>query len=315
MTCRSALTAIAAVTLAGAFLTTSTGCRRHDKGPISPTPPDWLVTVVHDQAQQEAPGAKLIGDLYQGVAYREDDRTEYRIALEQGSCYWFSTAGDQQVRELYLNLWDPSDKRVARVKEERPKLMLSHCASTTGMYKFEVKVTEGWGHFEFGLYAQPAPGKEQPAVAQAPSQPAAVPPDEPVAPPPIDPSDPGSVVPEPLPPDHTDLGAVADKEAKAAAPGAVRVGEHFFGNAPESDWYTTFEADKCYWLIGVSGDGVQELHLHLWDPEDRRVKSNRSQGGKASIGYCPNVPGMYNFQAKVNRGKGAYVVGIYAKDR
>ncbi|MBW2529768.1 MAG: hypothetical protein JRI23_36665 [Deltaproteobacteria bacterium] len=261
-------------------------CRR-DKPPVSPTPPAWLVTVVQDQATQHAPDAQLVGNMYQGVAHEEGDDTEWPLTLEPGQCYWFSGAGDQGIEELELFLYDPQDDRVAKATDGAPRAMMAHCPTVPGMYKLRAKAEEGRGHFHVGVYAKAAP--EGTATPPAPTGTAA--------------------------PAGQDLAALCDAEAKAAAPGAERVGDHFSGNADETDWYTALEVDKCYWFIGVGGEGVSELWLYLWDPADKRITTNKSESNKVTVGHCPEKPGMYHFQAKIGSGSGEYKVGVYAKKK
>lgn len=260
-------------------------CRR-DQPPVSPTPPAWLMTVVQDQAAQHAPDAQLVGNVYQGVAYEEDDEQEWPLTLEVGKCYWFSGAGDQGVEELSLYLFDPDDDKVASDTNDAPRTIMAHCPERSGMFKIRAKVREGRGHFHVGVYVKDAP--------------------EGTAPPPP---------PEPAAPAGPDLGALCDAEAKSAAPGAERVGNHFSGSADETDWYSALEVGKCYWFIGVGGPGVNELWLYLWDPKDNRITANKSESNKVVVGHCPEKSGMFHFQAKIGSGEGEYKVGLYAKKK
>jgi hypothetical protein len=260
-------------------------CRR-DKPPVSPAPPAWLVTVVQDQAAQHAPDAQLVGNIYQGVAHDEGDEQEWPLTLEAGKCYWFSGAGDQGVEELELFLYDPEGDRVAKATDGAPRAMMAHCPTVSGMFKLEAKAEDGRGHFHVGVYVKAAPDGTVPppptGSAAAPAQ---------------------------------DLGALCDAEAKSAAPGAERVGEHFSGDADETDWYSALEVGKCYWFIGVGGEGVNELWLYLWDPADKRITANKAAANKVTVGHCPEKSGMFHFQAKIGSGSGEYKVGVYAKKK
>lgn len=208
MSLRLVLLLLAATPLLGA-------CRRGPP-PLAPEGPEWLATVVHDQVQAAAPGAQQVGELRRGMAYEEDDLTDFHVNLERSVCYWFSAAGEPQVEELYLNLWDPERRRVAKHKQERSHTMLTHCAAHTGVYRFQVKVTEGRGHFHFGVYARgpgdaplagagclPSTSSEVPAVERP----------EPAldAPQPIEPVGPDDIVPPPL---ADDLEAAVDRQAR-----------------------------------------------------------------------------------------------------
>ncbi len=259
--------------------------RRRARVAITSQPPAWLEGVVLDQAKQNAPDAKQVGNIYKGVAHEEDGRTQWQMLLEGGTCYWFSTAGDQSVEQLYVNLWDPSEDRVAKLKLDGPKLVLAYCTKVAGMYKLEVKVTKGAGHYHVGVFGKAAPGG--PAPTSAP--------------------------PPPATPER--LAQVIAEMAKSSASGARLVGELFEGENPESDWYVQFEPGKCYWLIGAGEKEVEELYLYLWDPKDSRVTANKSDTNRVTIGHCPTVGGMFHFQVKIGRGNGKYKVGVYAKKK
>lgn len=281
---RTKIIALCAVAFIALF-----NCRRK-LPPVAPTPPAWLVTVVQDQAAQNAPGAELVGNIYQGVAYEQGDTTDWSVPLEAGKCYWFSAAGDQGIERLYLSLYDPEDDRVEREKPDSPRVMLAYCPEMAGMHRVEALAKRGRGHFHMGVYAKPAAGAAPAPGTAAKPQPTGA-------------------------PAAADLGAICDEEAKTAAPGATRVGNHFSGNADETDWYTALEAGKCYWFIGVGGSGINQLWLFLWDPDDKRITANKAETNKVTVGHCPDKAGMYHFQAKIGAGSGDYKVGVYVKDK
>jgi hypothetical protein len=93
------------------------------------------------------------------------------------------------------------------------------------------------------------------------------------------------------------------------------VGDFFTGSADKTDWYSALDAGKCYWFIGAGDEGIDQMHLYLWDPEDQRVTANKSTTNRATVGHCPQRSGMYHFQANIVAGTGTYKVGIYAKSK
>jgi hypothetical protein len=275
-------------TLVALSLLVPAGACRRQQAPLTPAPPEWLDTAVTDQAKQHAPDAEAVGEIYKGTAFREGDRTDWQVTLEGGRCYWFSSAGDQTVEELSLYLWDPTGERVSTERGKSPRTVLSYCTPPVmpGLYKVQAKVEEGHGHYALGIYGKAAPQGPAPAP-----------------------------VPAPAAPKGPDLGKVVDDMAKATAPEAERVGEHFSGEADKTDWYVALETGKCYWFIGAGAEDVKELWLYLWDPADKRITVNKSENNRVTVGHCPTSSGMYHFQAKVNSGEGKYKVGVFAKKK
>ena len=281
------------------ILMTVGACRR-DKQPLTPQPPDWMEPTVSKQAQEIAPEATPVTPVLAGVALRSGQRSNYDLQLEKEFCYLFSAVGDSTVEELYLNVWDPEDHRVAKAKEPGPGMVMEYCPEVSGKHEFEVKVDDGHGHYMARVFSK-QPGAP---VAFDPSQASAPPVADTVAP------------PTPAPADDADaLAKLVDEAAAASAPDADRVGDHFKGDADKTDWYVALEKGKCYWFIGAGDEGIKKLDLYLWDPTDKRLKDNKSQTNRVEIGLCPEVAGMYHFQAKIAEGAGSYRVGVFAKKK
>jgi hypothetical protein len=259
---------------------------------MTPTPPPWLDTAVQEQAQQQAPDAQLIGSIYKGTAFREDTGNDWQVSLEAGQCYWFSGAGDQTVEELYLELSDPEDDRVAKDDNDTPRIVITHCPETSGTFELKAEVTEGHGHFAVGVYGK--------AGTAAPTEPTAKP-----------------TATATAKPSGDDLGSVVDDMAKASAPDAQRVGDHLAGETDKSDWYVALESGKCYWFIGAGNGGVGQLTLTLWapPPTEKQIALNQSENNRVTIGHCPATSGMFHVQAKVDGGEGKYMVGVFAKKK
>ncbi len=279
----------------------------HEPHAVSPTPPAWLEGVTLDLARQNAPDAQQVGGIRKAVAYNEDDRTDWSVPLERGSCYWFSLAGDQNVEAVGLFLWNPRGSRLETVKQQGPRAVLAHCASAPGLYKLQAKIMRGYGHYELAVFTTAAPGTK-PAPAPIPSIEAEMepPPAMPPAPPAVPPA-------PPAPAPAVDLAADIDAAAKTEAPQASRVGELFDGKSNQTDWYIQLDADKCYWLVAAGEPSVKGLPSRLWVPQDKGITANKSQTTRGGVGHCPAVSGRYHFQAKVAEGSGKYQVGVYAR--
>jgi hypothetical protein len=245
--------------------------------PVSPTESPALEQAAEQQAHASVPdGARAMATLH-GVAAAPDQFTDWSVPLEAGHCYWFGFAADPGVETFSVYLWDPANHRAETARNRPREGVVQYCATTNGMYKLEGKVTGGAGHFAVVTY-----GKQVAAVAG----------------------------PAPV----RDLAQTIEAQAASAAPGAVRVGEFFSGASETSDWATSMDAGKCYWIIGAGEPGkVKKLYLYLWDPRNTRITESRSDSDTAMIGHCATAPGMYKFQAKVYSGSGPYKVGVYVK--
>lgn len=249
------------------------GCRRH-KGPIGAAPPAAIDQRIDEQARAREPLAQRIGDLYRGVAPEEDAGQSWDVSLEQGKCYWFSAAGDDQVEEILLALYEPEDDDRVESEKESPGAVMTYCATASRTHRLELKVTEGRGHFALGVFTK------------------------------------GDGVAGPAGP--VDLGAAADARAAEVAPDATRPKPHFTGEPPQGDWYFELVPGTCYWFAGVGSPEITKLSLELWSPNEERVAFDAGAGGRALIEHCAAVDGMFHLQAKLE-GAGQFAIGQYER--
>jgi hypothetical protein len=117
--------------------------------PAEPKGPD-LGAIIAEMATSAAPGAERVGELFEGEA----DKTDWYVQFDSGKCYWLIGAGEETVKELYLFLWDPKDKRITSNKAENGRVTVGHCAEVSGMYHFQAKVNTGEGKYKVGVYAK-----------------------------------------------------------------------------------------------------------------------------------------------------------------
>jgi hypothetical protein len=278
--------------LVGLPLVIFAACNR-TKAPMTPTPPDWMEPELVRIAQSLVPEVEQVGQTFKAVAYREDDHMDWMVNLDAGSCYIFTGVGDETVEELTLELRDPEDDDVVDETNAPPRLAMEWCTTVPGLYKLHAKVREGHGHYHAAVFLNPKRGTPQPAPALVEPEPE----------------------PQPQPANKVDLEAAILAMAKSSASGAEQVGDFFEGSADKTDWYTALDSSKCYWFIGAGDDGISELHLYLWDPDDKRITANKSETNRVNVGHCPTVSGMFHFQAKVSSGSGTYKVGVFAKKK
>lgn len=276
--------------LVGMTMLVALGACNRSRAPATPTAPEWMETELIEQVQRRAPDAVAVSPVFAAVAYDEDEFTRWDVTLQQGYCYYFSGVGDPNVDELQLALFDAEDDEVAEDERDDPaRVVIEYCPEVSGPYQLMAKVTDGAGHYLAGVFGVAKDGAPPPQASTA-------------SPPPPAPAPAGD-----------DLEGRIEKLAGASAPDADRVGDYFQGSSAKTDWYVALEQGKCYWFIAAGEPSIEKLSLYLWDPNDKRQEHNPSETNEVTIGYCPTIGGMHHFQAKVEGGEGAYMVGVYVK--
>ena len=125
--------------------------------PVSEKPSLDLGPICDKHAAGAAPGAKRVGDYVSGKgnSIGHDDRFDFPIQLDAGKCYWVVACGEpDHVKSISLYLWGPNNKRITEAKGDNANPMIGHCATQTGMFKFQAKITGGGGHFKAALYGK-----------------------------------------------------------------------------------------------------------------------------------------------------------------
>ncbi len=268
------------------FTTSGLGCGDHEQIIVSPSPPADLELRADTEAHAAARDGERIGEVLRGVARRSDGNTDWRVQLEEGTCYWFGYAGDAGVEKFSMYIWDPKDHRLDSARGRPPQGVFTHCAEQSGIYRLQGKVADGAGHYAVVVYKTKGPEKKV-VVAPAPT---------------VEKKS------------DVDLAAIIEKKAAQSAVGAKRSGDFVDGTAETSELYTAMEAGKCYWIIGAGEPGkVKKLFLYLWDPKSHRVTENKSESETTMVGHCAKESGMYKYQLKVDSGSGAYKAAIYVK--
>jgi hypothetical protein len=120
--------------------------------PPPPPPPADIAQMISAQAGSAAVGAVQVGNLFEG----NGDKSEWSVALDPANCYWFIGAGEPgRVKELYLYLWDPQNKRVTESRSVSNTVMVGHCPTQPGMFKFQAKLDSGRGVYKVGVFQKP----------------------------------------------------------------------------------------------------------------------------------------------------------------
>ncbi|MCB9593532.1 MAG: hypothetical protein H6719_12430 [Sandaracinaceae bacterium] len=71
----------------------------------------------------------------------------------------------------------------------------------------------------------------------------------------------------------------------------------------------------CYKILGAGGEGVEDLDLRIYDPNDVLLQRDTTRDPDPYIGQmrpiCPSESGTYRIQIRMVEGAGAYVVQVY----
>lgn len=107
---------------------------------------------------------KPVGDILAGQTPDEDESVTMKVKLDMNKCYYFSVAADQTVDEMKLYLFNGADQRTLTKEEKGQALLANFCVTgqvvvtagwgawgggistaSPGLYKVELKSTEGYG--------------------------------------------------------------------------------------------------------------------------------------------------------------------------
>ncbi len=71
----------------------------------------------------------------------------------------------------------------------------------------------------------------------------------------------------------------------------------------------------CYKVLGAGGEGVVDLDLRVYDPNDVLLQRDTTRDAEPYIGQmrpiCPGVSGTYRVQVRLVEGAGPFVVQVY----
>jgi hypothetical protein len=113
---------------------------------------DELGERVDAQAAIVVPGARRVGEIFRGVAMRENDHSDWYVTLEGGRCYTFVGGGGPGITGLYLYLWGPNGRRVADRRSDTTDTQLAYCTPIPGPYHLQAKAGRGAGEYRVGVY-------------------------------------------------------------------------------------------------------------------------------------------------------------------
>lgn len=109
-----------------------------------------LDKIIQDEAAAAAPGAKL-----EQMYTAKGDKTDWYTQLKKGQCYWFIGAGQKEVDDFYLYVWDPKQKRIGETKADANKAQFGHCPNEDGMFHLQLKVDDDSHEAKVGVFSKP----------------------------------------------------------------------------------------------------------------------------------------------------------------
>ncbi|MBX3191577.1 MAG: hypothetical protein KF819_31575 [Labilithrix sp.] len=107
------------------------------------------VDLIAREAAIAAPGARPVGAPFAG----SKTETYWAAALGPDKCYWLVAAGQSGVTGISIDVWDPTDQRVAGIASSVNVASVRHCVAAGGMYKLRAKIAGG-GEYALGVYEQ-----------------------------------------------------------------------------------------------------------------------------------------------------------------
>lgn len=71
----------------------------------------------------------------------------------------------------------------------------------------------------------------------------------------------------------------------------------------------------CYKVVGLGGEGVEDLEVRVYDPNDVMLERDTTDAPRLVIGrvrpICPAESGTYRIATRVVRGRGEFAVQVY----
>jgi hypothetical protein len=259
---------------------------------------------------------------------RAGARRSFDFVLPAGSCYKFISVGDADIRNLDLHV-SKGGQEVARDTADDNFPVASYCATQESRVSVAVHAVRGSGEFAFAIYQGvnrgPA-GQQVIDPGQAPQNPSILGPGQ-APPPPAQPAQ-GQVNvqvqvgiapapqpqggPAPLPGDP--LSRRVLELARNFAPGSRLVGQIRRGAASRGDsvnFSYTLASGHCYTIIVAGAPSATDIDLYLFDPNRRRVASDRERNNFPHISHCAGLPAPYRVEVKMYRGDGPFAVGVF----
>jgi len=252
---------------------------------------------------------------------RAGGRRTFDFVLPAGSCYKFISVGDADVRDLDLYV-SRSGQQVARDTATDNFPVASYCATQESRVSVEVRAVAGRGEFAFAIYQGAGQNPALTQVSNPAQNPALLGPQGQPQPQQgqvnvqvqvgIAPAPTPAPGPAPLPQDP--LARRLLQLASNFAPGARMVGQIKRGAASRGDsvnYSYTLVPGHCYTVVVAGAPSATDIDLYLFDPNRRRVTSDRDRNNFPHISHCASLPAAYRIEVKMYRGDGPFALAVF----
>ena len=123
---------------------------------------------------------------------------------------------------------------------------------------------------------------------------------------------------EPETPPADELEARLRARGQEVAPWMIRDGEALRGEADEGgarDYSHAMHPGWCYKVVGLGGEGVEDLDLRVYDPNQVLIQRDTTRDAQPYLGQmrpiCPGSSGTFRIEARVVTGAGPFAVQVY----
>ncbi|MBI2896120.1 MAG: hypothetical protein HYY06_21360 [Deltaproteobacteria bacterium] len=215
----------------------------------------------------------------------------HEVRLDEGQCYTFVGLTSGSITDLRFALYDPRGAEVVRDDTVAPHALVHACPQQTGLYHFVAVATSGSGVYDYRiLTSAPGLGRGFAGVFDQVS--------------PAEPPRPSK--------------AVADRlrtlTERLRPRGFAPTGElrHGVLRSRESGRSTlALEGGSCYAIAALSGEGVLDIDLFLYDPAGAEVARDIGTEEDPVMELCPARDASYAAEINMYEGAGQYGLALF----
>lgn len=213
------------------------------------------------------------------------------VNLTANNCYAFASMAGHGARDTNLEIRNGSQETVAVDRSVAPDAVFEYCPTVSGLYTLESTMYAGRGDLYIVGWHR---GPQNQGVTPAPTAPI------------IDNNQ-----------GNTGGGleeAYGLVNADILARGYIAYGDTSEGQLSAGQTQTfdlSLEGDKCYAIIAVGDNGVQNLDLSLLDSRGRTIDEDTAPNARPIVRVCASSTGEYRMQVKATTGQGNFVYHAY----